>query len=220
MTEGDMTGGGMTEAEMTEDNAPEPSTLHTVSAGGFSAAADAFARDDRNEDLWFLSMVGAQTALKAISACLMKSKPDPAYLAAPGGGDEVPAGYQICRLAGDSQGNWTTRIDRLPSSRSWHMMLYTKMAEYAFENKDFLLLARNEEEAPRLHHRFLDRRLAVPLHQSWDRWLWRRGRRNGTITPLQSAGISAFLCTPDEEKLREDLSDAVAMGTLALPGGT
>ena len=203
-----------------EDDAGGAGALHTVSAGGFSAAADAFARDDKNEDLWFLSMLGAQTALRAISACLMKNNPDPAYLTDPGSGDEAQAGYRKCHLSQDSQGTWTTRIARLPASRGWHMMLYTRMAEYSFEKKEFLLLARNDEEAPRLHHRFLDRRLSVPLHQSWDRWLWRRGKRNGTITPLQSAGISAFLCTPDEEKLREDLSDAVAMGTLALPEGT
>ena len=44
----------------------DPEDLFTISAGGFSATADAFARDDRTEGLWFVSMVGSQTALKAI----------------------------------------------------------------------------------------------------------------------------------------------------------
>ena len=35
--------------------------------------------------------------------------------------------------------------------------------------------------------------------------------------PLQSAGIAAYRCTPDVEALREDLSHAVAAGTLTLP---
>ena len=39
--------------------------LYTISAGGYSATADAFARDPDTGGLWFLSMVGPQTALKA-----------------------------------------------------------------------------------------------------------------------------------------------------------
>ena len=54
--------------------------LHTVSAGGFSATADAFARDPDSQELWFLSMVGPQTALKAIWASLLKQPPEAAHL--------------------------------------------------------------------------------------------------------------------------------------------
>ena len=58
----------------------DPEALFTISAGGFSATADAFARDEEAETLWFLSMVGSQTALKAIWACLLKQPPDAAHL--------------------------------------------------------------------------------------------------------------------------------------------
>ena len=54
------------------DAAINPDDLYTISAGGFSATADAFARDPDSEGLWFLSMVGAQSALKAIWAALLK----------------------------------------------------------------------------------------------------------------------------------------------------
>ena len=57
----------------------DPEALFTISAGGFSATADAFARDEGAETLWFLSMVGSQTALKAIWACLLKQPPDTAH---------------------------------------------------------------------------------------------------------------------------------------------
>ncbi len=40
--------------------------LYTISAGGFSATVDAFARDEWTEGLGFLSMLGSQTAVKAI----------------------------------------------------------------------------------------------------------------------------------------------------------
>ena len=54
--------------------------LHTIDAGGFSATVDAFARDETTDGLWFLSMVGSQTALKAIWASLLKQPPDVAHL--------------------------------------------------------------------------------------------------------------------------------------------
>ena len=50
----------------------DPEDLYTINAAGFSATADAFARDPHSQGLWFLSMVGSQTALKAIWASLLK----------------------------------------------------------------------------------------------------------------------------------------------------
>ena len=92
------------------------------------------------------------------------------------------------------------------------------MAEYGFERDSFLLLAQSEEDAPALHHRFLDRRSALPLHGSWAGWLWERGLAEGEVLALQSAGIRAYRCAPNAGDLRKDLSAAVAAGTLALPG--
>ncbi len=204
---------------VTTHNGPEavdPEELYTVSAGGFSATADAFARDPDDKELWFLSMVGSQTALKAIWASLLKQPPEPAHLIRGVDGGELTGDYLRCSVPYQTIGTWTTKIARLPTTGGWHALVFTRMAEFAFEREDFLLLARTEEEAPALHHRFLDRRSPVPLHDSWARWLWRRGLRNGEIKPLQASGISAWVCSPDAEKLRADLSDAVALGTLAL----
>ena len=95
--------------------------------------------------------------------------------------------------------------------------MYTKQAEFSYEKDSFLLLAQSEEDAPDLHHRFLDKRSPLPLHGSWAGWLWERGIGNGEIVPLQSVGISAFRCSPKAKELREELSDAVASGWLTLP---
>ena len=192
--------------------------LYTISAGGFSATVDAFARDDDSDGLWFVSMVGSQTALKAIWASLLKQPPDPAHIIRGADGMALSGGYQRCVVPFETLGTWTTKIARLPVSGGWHALVYTKMAEYAFERSGFLLLAQNEEDAPALHHRFLDRRSPLPLHGSWAGWLWERGLENGEIVPLQSAGVSAYRCSPDSERLREDLSRAVAAGRLTLPG--
>ena len=193
-----------------------PDDLYTVSAGGYSATADAFARDEENDGLWFLSMVGSQTALKAIWASLLKQPPESAHLIRGADGGELTGSFLRCSIPHHTIGTWTTKISRLSTTGGWHAMVYTRLAEFAFEREDFLLLARSEEEAPALHHRFLDRRSPLPLHHSWATWLWRRGLRSGEIVPIQSSGISAWVCSPDAEKLRDDLSDAVALGTLTL----
>ncbi|MCY3602779.1 MAG: hypothetical protein OXH12_06825 [Chloroflexi bacterium] len=194
-----------------------PDDLYTVSAGGFSATADAFARDPDSEGLWFLSMVGAQSALKAIWAALLKRPPESAHLLAGTDGLALSGGFHRCEIPDETVGTWTTKIARLPVSGGWHALVYTRMAEYAFERDAFLLLAPGEAEAPALHHRFLDRRSPLPLHRSWAEWLWRRGLAKGEIAPLQSAGVHAWRCTTDAEALREDLSVAVGSGLLTLP---
>ena len=203
----------------TEDPASSAGqALYTISAGGFSATADAFARDEEAETIWFLSMVGSQTALKAIWASLLKQPPDPAHIIRGADGMALSGGYQTCTIPFQTIGTWTTRIARLPVSGGWHALVYTKMAEYAFERDSFLLLAQSEDEAPALHHRFLDKRSPLPLHGSWAGWLWERGLSEGEIVPLQSAGVSAYRCSPKAGRLREDLSGAVASGRLVLPG--
>ena len=191
--------------------------LYTISAGGFSATVDAFARDEKTDGLWFVSMVGSQTALKAIWASLLKQPPDSAHIIKGADGMAFSGGYERCVVPYETVGSWTTKIARLPVSGGWHALVYTKQAEFGFEKDSFLLLAQSEEDAPDLHHRFLDKRSPLPLHGSWAGWLWERGIGNGEIVPLQSVGVSAFRCSPKAKELREELSDAVASGRLTLP---
>ena len=195
---------------------PDAADLHTISAAGFSATVDAFARDDRDGTLWFLSMVGSQTALKAIWAALLKQPPEVAYLARGADGTALSGGYQRCMIPRHTVGTWTTKIARLQATGGWHAMVYTKLAEFGQESDSFLLLAGDECDAPALHHRFLDRRSPLPLHRSWDGWMWERGIATGEIVPLQSSGIAAYLCRPDGEPLRADLSEGVASGALTV----
>ena len=130
----------------------------------------------------------------------------------------LSGGYQRCVVPYETIGTWTTKIARLPVSGGWHALVYTKTAEFGYEKDSFLLLAQSAEEAPALHHRFLDKRSPLPLHGSWAGWLWERGLSEGEIVPLQSVGVSAYRCSPKADKLREDLSGAVASGRLTLAG--
>ena len=91
-------------------------SLYTINAGGFSATADAFARDPKDGTLWFLSLVGSQTALKAIWASMLKQPPEPAHLIRGVDGMAISGGYQRCVIPPSTIGTWTTKIQRLPSS--------------------------------------------------------------------------------------------------------
>ena len=51
--------------------------LYTISAGGFSATVDAFARDEQTAGLWFLSMLGSQTAVKRSGQPCSSNRPRP-----------------------------------------------------------------------------------------------------------------------------------------------
>ena len=83
----------MTKTSLRENEEGETGSdkLWTVSAGGFSVTADAFAVETRDppgeiHNLWFLSMVGPQTSLKAVWASLLNTPPRPAHLTPRGGG--------------------------------------------------------------------------------------------------------------------------------------
>lgn len=196
---------------------PGVDALYTVSAGGFSATCDAFARDPGTETLWFLSMVGPQSSLKAIWGSLLKQPPDVAHLIEGVEGLALSGGFQRCYVPRETVGTWTTKIAKLPSGRGWHALVFTRLAEYAFEKDNFLLLAQDQEQAPDLHYRFLDKRSPLPMHRSWAGWLWQRGLDSGEIFPLESTGVLGYRCCPDAAALREDMAQAVAAGTLALP---
>ena len=176
-----------------------------MSAAGFSATADAFARDPDSGDLWFLSMVGSQTALKAIWASLLKQPPEVAHLIKGADGAELSGGYLRCiHTLPAPLGTWTTKIARLPVTGGWHAMVYTRLAEYRFERDDFLLIARSEDEAPALHHRFLDRRSPLPLHSTWASLAMAQGtpqRRDKTIAFHGNYGLRLLpRCRDDSGK--------------------
>ena len=113
-------------ATQTATEPVNPEDLYTVSAGGFSATADAFARDPDSQELWFLSMVGPQTALKAIWASLLKQPPEAAHLIRGADGGELTGDYLRCSIPNQTIGTWTTKIARLPTTGGWHALVYTR----------------------------------------------------------------------------------------------
>ena len=205
------------DAESPASSAGQATQLYTITAGGFSATCDAFASDPEQNELWFVSMVGAQTSLKAIWAALLNSPPSPAFLIKGAADDVHEGGYERCQIPEGSIGTWKTKLARLPQAGAWHALVYTQMAELSFERDAFLLLTPDPEQAPELHLRFLNQRTELPLHRSWAGWLWEQGLDSEAIRPLKSEGLSAWYCYHAPDQLEMELSAAVKYGALKLP---
>lgn len=173
--------------------------LVTIRAGGFSATVDGYARSEK--ELWFVSMVGHQQAVRAIWARLVKG--EAGFL----GGDNLAG--ETLPLAREAWGTWRFTGARLPSGASYHGMLVPELAVCNNDRSDFLLLVREQDEPARLHYRFLVRRLELPLHPSWATWLWGRGLVNGEVEELDATGVRAYRCRPVSGALRDDISAAV-----------
>jgi len=185
--------------------------LHTVSAGGFSVTADAFVLDE-DDGLWFVSLVGSQGAVKAVIASLLKRPPEAAWITR-----GSSSGYRRCFVAPETIGTWTTRLKKLPATNVVHGVAYTRIAEFSFEREEFLLLVRGGDDVAQLHRRFLDRRIDLPLHSSWARWLWERALQTAEAEPLESVGLEAYRCRPNVEALRSHISAAISSGRLTVP---
>lgn len=179
--------------------------LLTIRAGGFTATVDGCARG--GNELWFLSMLGHQQAVRAIWARLIKG--EAAYLDGNAlGGEPVPLAREAWDLA--LHGNTFAVSLRLPRNA------HPEVAAYATDRIDFLLLVREQDDAAQLHFRFLARRLDLPLHPSWAEWLWLRGLENEEVQQLNSIGVQAYRCRPQPEALRVDISDAVRRRALGV----
>ena len=187
-----------------------PEKLYTISGNGYSAACDAYAVDNDEEEIWFASVLGPLASIKAISAAFTHPvEGRKLHL----NSDDFQEGFRGFQ-PGDAGGQWIERSMRLPRVNAYHGIFYPKMAEYRSERSRFIIIARSPEETPALHRRFLSQRTPLPIHESWSKWIWERSLRTGETRKLESIGIQAYICSPNEKTLAQDLSRGVREGEL------
>lgn len=197
----------------------EDRPLPLVQTGGFTVSTDAFVWEpDQDADpgrmqLWFLSLLGSQQALKAIWARLLKGELVTISR-------EALGQVRFCTLAPEGPKGWRRFTAHLPAAAGHQLVLLPESARYASAREEFLILPRAVEDAPLVHFRFLDRRIDLPLHPIWRGWLWDRAIRCGEALGLEAEGVFAFRCRPNPEALATDLSAAIRDGTLGVPDQT
>lgn len=196
--------------------AADAGSVPVLQAGGFGATVDAFAWEPdpdpaaRRMHLWFVSLLGPQQALKALWARLVKG--ETATLSR-----EALGQVHFCSLAPEGPRAWRSLSASLPEAAGYQLVLLPERARYGATGDYFLLLPRSDGEAPRLHFRFLDGRVDLPLHPGWGGWLWERALRSGEAIALEAEGIRAYRCAPNIDALAAELSAAVRDGTLRVP---
>ena len=211
------------------DAAAEP--LPVLEASGFSAHVDACAwepatahpADQQGEvaghdRLWLVSLLGAQQSLKALWARLLQGERVTLRVPAEGGLEEV----RFCTLArATAHGpvSWRLFSASLPHAAGYHAVVAPAIALHADDRPDFVMLPRSDDEAPLVHYRFLNRRCPLPLHPDWTHWLWRRAVDTGEAVGLQTHRLRAFLCAPNTDALRADITTALRRRDLSRPPG-
>jgi hypothetical protein len=187
-----------------------------LQAGGFGASIDAFACEPDLDGsppkmrLWLISLLGSQQAVKALWAHLIKGETATLTTAA--------GSAHFCVLSQQGPRAWRFFRASLPASNGYHGVLVPEVSLFATPCQDFLLARRGTDDAARLHYRFLNRRVALPLHPSWAEWLWERALRTGEARKLESFGMEVYRCIPDEAALGSDITAAIRRGALVLGG--
>lgn len=188
--------------------------VFSLSCSGFSAYAEAFARDREPDGsgyrLWLVSLVGGTTAVRAIWANLLQGE------LATIRRDDEPLGWNH-QLPRDGI-RWHAYQAALPAEGATHLLLLPDRASCTADHADFLLVPREQDDVAMLHYRSIQRRLRLPLQPAWGDWLWQRARDYGEAVELEGFGCHAYRCQPNESLLAEDLSAAVAAGSLTIPG--
>ena len=190
--------------------------LPVLQAGGFGASVDAFAWEPDPDAsppqmrLWLISLLGSQQAVKALWAHLVKG--ETATLST--GCRQRPLLRPGCRRS--------TRLAILQSFAAGCQRLPRRARARSGAVHDGAPgvpapAACLPMMPPMLHYRFLNRRVALPLHPSWADWLWERALRTGEARALESLGVEAYRCIPDEAALGSDLTAAIRRGALKLP---
>ena len=188
----------------------------TASIDGFSTTCDAFvirseSEDEHFKELLFLSVVGSQSVVKAISAGVVKRKAEPVSFS-------TLRQRLAVAIKKPESGTWRLRTMRLPESRAWHSIVYSTMFEFDRDDSDFLLLAEPDTPDVSLRHlQFLNRRIALPIYPDWKDWLWQRSLMTGESKSLTAEGVQAWQCNVDEGALRRDIERGIQAGELMVP---
>lgn len=192
--------------------------FYQAEANEFVAGIEDYALDEENQ-LWYLSMVGPQIAVKAISAAMVNSPPKPVVITPlDQQGDPL---YRFSTSGNhpkmEEKTGWRRIMKKLPATGAYQMVVYPRIAEErSISGRDMLLLMKEEEEEQQLYYRLLTRITHIPLHHSWSQWLWDRAIGAKEVETLHTLKIKAYRARYRPGALARDVTGAVASGILTV----
>ena len=181
--------------------------LYPIYAAGIKAYCSNLILDpDERDTVFFLSICGYQATVKGIIANLLENYHVNIRVS--------NTDYYLFR----SNFGYKIKSKRLPSGLI-HSLVFPETAfcksNSQNENK-FFIFAKDEENLLTLFYRHLDETTEIPLHPSWDSWLWQAFKKqNGWSMELYTAvgDLRGYLFEFDSDILREIISSAFKKGT-------
>jgi hypothetical protein len=177
--------------------------LYPIHATGIQAYCSDLIVDPNDQNtVYFVSVAGYQIAVKGIMANLLE--------------------YYGASIEIDGSEHYLTRTDlgykmigkKLPSGLV-HGVLFPKLAmPKSDEERDntFLVLTDTRDELLSLFFRHLDEKTEIPLHPSWDRWLWKTFKeQEGWLLELKTLAGSyqGYLFDFNQNELHDLVSEAI-----------
>ena len=137
--------------------------LYPITATGIKAFCSDIIIDPYDlETVYFMSICGYQATVKGIIANLLETY-----------GISIEINRTEYYLTRSSLG-YKVLTKKLPSGLV-HAVVFPKLAlpkNDEDQQRSFYILTKTEDEKLQLFFRHLDEKTEIPLHPSWDRWLW------------------------------------------------
>lgn len=183
--------------------------LYHVHVGGIQAlCSDLIVGGSRAGEVQYLSVAGNQVAVKGILANLLEGQTLTA---------NIQGAYHYLNRA---EPGYQMRVCRLSSGQA-HGLLFPHSAlpqlSQAEEDRStgtFLLLSHDPKKTQGIFFRQLNARLDLPLHESWQAWLWNLFQEAGWLEKLTTlAGcFEGYLVSLQPDLLQIEISQALAEG--------
>lgn len=198
----------------------ELSSYTVIRTRGWTAWVDKYAASEHG-NIYFLSMVGRQTAVKAIAAALLtnRSDADNIYLSDPR--------YDQLTITKEFRSKWKNKHLKL-SATSYQQIVVNNSTHFkptgSYHQQHFAMIVPPGSSPELTFFQFLDRRVAYPLHPSWANWLFRLHRPkpytdhgDEGIHPLRSLGCAAYWVNIiPEYDLQDAITKAIVTGELTI----
>jgi len=174
--------------------------LTFINAGGIKAYCSDLIVADENE-IYFLSVAGYQTAVKGIIANVLEYN------------------SVTVKISGEylypfrSTEKYSVHYQKLPSGLFQGVILPKIALPNNDESKDtFLIIAEDGSLAKELFFKHLDGKTEVPLHLAWSDWLWKSFLEKAWLTPLECliGDYEGYLVEINEDELRDTITMAIA----------
>jgi len=194
--------------------------LYPIHSLGIEAyCSDLVVDPDEHQKVYFMSVAGYEATVKGIMANVLEHY---------GISIEIE-GMEYYLTRADFR--YKTLMKKLPSGLA-HGVLFPKLAltKSDEDNPDrFFVMTNKREELLPLFFRHLDERTEIPLHPSWDKWLWKtfEEQQDWMLEGKRLVGsYDGYLLEFNQKKLHDLVSEAIrdrvpdVTGCMEWKGGT